>query len=86
MSRRGEPGLTLRAQGTTAWWLEPRDFFGGLKRERIWVFWRRVPDTPARRNTHHANRIPPYSPFSFMQVQDALATSRPRSSLTSHST
>src|SRR3954465_4327454 len=26
------------AQGTTAWWLEQRDFFGGLRRERIWVF------------------------------------------------
>ena len=22
--------------------LEPRPFFGGLQRERIWVFWRRV--------------------------------------------
>src|SRR3984893_16594991 len=30
------------ARGTTAWWLEPRPFFGGLQRERIWVFWRRV--------------------------------------------
>jgi hypothetical protein len=23
------------AQGTTAWWLEQRDFFGGLEREHI---------------------------------------------------
>ncbi|MBA3727198.1 MAG: hypothetical protein H0W86_12345 [Armatimonadetes bacterium] len=30
------------AAGTTSWWLEPRPFFGGLQRERIWVFWRRV--------------------------------------------
>src|ERR1700736_4016394 len=30
------------AKGTAAWWLEPRPFFGGLTRERIWVFWRRV--------------------------------------------
>src|SRR5215470_17492233 len=30
------------ARGTTAWWLEPRTFFGGLVRQRIWVFWRRV--------------------------------------------
>jgi hypothetical protein len=35
------------AQGTTAWWLEQRDFFGGRRRERIWVFWRRVLHTAA---------------------------------------
>ena len=26
------------AMGTTAWWLEPRPFFGGLQRDCIWVF------------------------------------------------
>src|SRR3954465_9737943 len=26
------------AAGPTAWWLEERPFFGGLMRERIWVF------------------------------------------------
>src|SRR5437870_5933685 len=26
------------AKGTTAWWLEPRPFFGGLQRARRWVF------------------------------------------------
>jgi uncharacterized damage-inducible protein DinB len=40
------------AQGTTAWWLEQRDFFGGLKRERIWVFWRRVLHT-----CHHRTQV-----------------------------
>src|SRR5262249_52924141 len=40
------------AQGTTAWWLEPRDSFGGLKRERIWVFWRRVLHT-----CHHRTQV-----------------------------
>ena len=30
------------AAGTTPWWLGERPFFGGLLRERIWVFWRRV--------------------------------------------
>jgi uncharacterized damage-inducible protein DinB len=30
------------AAGTTAWWLEHRPFFGGLVRERVWVFWRRL--------------------------------------------
>jgi len=40
------------AAGTTSWWLEPRDFFGGLKRERIWVFWRRVLHT-----CHHRTQV-----------------------------
>jgi uncharacterized damage-inducible protein DinB len=40
------------AQGTTAWWLEQRDFFGGLKRERNWVFWRRVLHT-----CHHRTQV-----------------------------
>jgi hypothetical protein len=34
--------------GTAAWWLEQRPFFGGLVRERIWVFWRRVLHTCPR--------------------------------------
>ena len=40
------------AAGTTAWWLEPRPFFGGLQRERIWVFWRRVLHT-----CHHRTQV-----------------------------
>jgi uncharacterized damage-inducible protein DinB len=40
------------AEGTTAWWLEPREFFGGLRRERIWVFWRRVLHT-----CHHRTQV-----------------------------
>lgn len=40
------------AQGTTAWWLEERNFFGGLKRQRIWVFWRRVLHT-----CHHRTQV-----------------------------
>jgi uncharacterized damage-inducible protein DinB len=40
------------AQGTTAWWLEQRTFFGGLKRQRIWVFWRRVLHT-----CHHRTQV-----------------------------
>ncbi len=34
--------LPQLARATAAWWLEPCRFFGGLQRERIWVFWRRV--------------------------------------------
>jgi uncharacterized damage-inducible protein DinB len=44
--------LPQLAAGTTAWWLEPRDFFGGLQRERIWVFWRRVLHT-----CHHRTQV-----------------------------
>lgn len=40
------------ARGTAAWWLEPRPFFGGLQRERIWVFWRRVLHT-----CHHRTQV-----------------------------
>ena len=40
------------AQGAAAWWLEPRPFFGGLQRERIWVFWRRVLHT-----CHHRTQV-----------------------------
>jgi uncharacterized damage-inducible protein DinB len=40
------------AAGTTAWWLAEREFFGGLKRERIWIFWRRVLHT-----CHHRTQV-----------------------------
>jgi uncharacterized damage-inducible protein DinB len=49
LSKRRLPQL---AAGTAAWWLEPRDFFGGLRRERIWVFWRRVLHT-----CHHRTQV-----------------------------
>ena len=44
--------LPQLAQGSTSWWLEQRDFFGGLKRERIWIFWRRVLHT-----CHHRTQV-----------------------------
>ena len=40
------------ASGTTTWGLEGRPFFGGLRRERIWVFWRRVLHT-----CHHRTQV-----------------------------
>jgi uncharacterized damage-inducible protein DinB len=40
------------AAGTVAWWLEERAFFGGLRRQRIWVFWRRVLHT-----CHHRTQV-----------------------------
>lgn len=44
--------LPQLAQGTSAWWLETRPFFGGLWRERIWIFWRRVLHT-----CHHRTQM-----------------------------
>ena len=44
--------LPQLARGTIAWWLELRPFFGGLQRERIWVFWRRVLHT-----CHHRTQV-----------------------------
>jgi uncharacterized damage-inducible protein DinB len=44
--------LPQLAGGTTVWWLESRPFFDGLRRERIWVFWRRVLHT-----CHHRTQI-----------------------------
>jgi uncharacterized damage-inducible protein DinB len=44
--------LPQLAKGTAVWWLESRPFFGGLQRERIWVFWRRVLHTG-----HHRTQV-----------------------------
>src|SRR2546423_6904256 len=49
LARRRLPQL---AAGTTSWWLEQRPFFGGLQRERIWAFWRRVLHT-----CHHRTQV-----------------------------
>ena len=61
-------GLTRRrlpqlAQGTAAWWLESRPFFGGLQRERIWVFWRRVLHT-----CHHRTQVQTWLRVAGQQV------------------
>jgi hypothetical protein len=52
--RRAELFLDLDGvgEGTAAWWLEGRPFFGGLQRERIWGFWRRVLHT-----CHHRTQV-----------------------------
>src|SRR5262249_30250451 len=44
--------LPQLAKGTASWWLEVRPFFGGLQRERIWIFWRRVLHT-----CHHRTQV-----------------------------
>jgi uncharacterized damage-inducible protein DinB len=44
--------LPQLASADAGWWLEERAFFGGLKRQRIWSFWRRVLHTG-----HHRTQI-----------------------------
>jgi uncharacterized damage-inducible protein DinB len=44
--------LPQLARGTAAWWLEERPFFGGLQRQRVWTFWRRVLHT-----CHHRTQV-----------------------------
>ncbi len=40
------------AAATADWWLGEMPFFGGLKRQRIWTFWRRVLHT-----AHHRTQV-----------------------------
>ncbi|HWE40460.1 MAG TPA: DinB family protein [Isosphaeraceae bacterium] len=49
LARRRLPQL---AAATAGWWLEERPFFGGLRRQRIWTFWRRVLHT-----CHHRTQV-----------------------------
>jgi uncharacterized damage-inducible protein DinB len=49
LARRRLPQL---AAGTREWWLEERPFFGGLVRQRAWVFWRRLLHT-----CHHRTQV-----------------------------
>jgi uncharacterized damage-inducible protein DinB len=49
LARRRLPQLAAASAG---WWLEERPFFGGLKRQRIWTFWRRVLHT-----CHHRTQV-----------------------------
>ena len=44
--------LPQLANGTMDWWSEERPFFGGLQRQRVWVFWRRVLHT-----CHHRTQV-----------------------------
>jgi hypothetical protein len=55
--------LPQLAKGSTVWWLEVRLFFGGLQRERIWVFWRRVLHT-----CHHRTQVQTWLRFAGQHV------------------
>ncbi len=77
--------LPQLAQGTVAWWLEARPFFGGLQRERIWVFWRRVLHTCHHRTQVQAwlrlaghDPVPPiYGPSGDVTWEEAAPTYSP---------
>ena len=44
--------LPQLARASAEWWLEERPFFGGLRRQRVWTFWRRVLHT-----CHHRTQV-----------------------------
>jgi uncharacterized damage-inducible protein DinB len=44
--------LPQLAEASREWWLTPMPFFGGLRRQRIWIFWRRVLHT-----CHHRTQV-----------------------------
>jgi uncharacterized damage-inducible protein DinB len=44
--------LPQLAAATAEWWLTDMPFFGGLRRQRIWTFWRRVLHT-----CHHRTQV-----------------------------
>jgi uncharacterized damage-inducible protein DinB len=47
--------LPQLASASTEWWLTEMPFFGGLRRQRIWTFWRRVLHT-----CHHRTQVQTY--------------------------
>lgn len=61
--RLAQARLPQFARGTAAWWLEERDFFDGLRRERIWIFWRRVLHT-----CHHRTQVQTWLRLAGQQV------------------
>jgi len=54
MTELAVPRLSFLADRTPGWWLEPAPFFD-VKRERIWIFWRRVLHT-----AHHRTQLTVY--------------------------
>jgi uncharacterized damage-inducible protein DinB len=54
MSELARPRLAFLARQSEPWWLEPVTFFD-VRRERIWIFWRRVLHT-----AHHRTQLTVY--------------------------
>lgn len=74
------PRLTALAKGDEDWWLAPVPFFD-VRRERIWVFWRRVLHTAHHRTQVGVclrlleDRVPPtYGPTADVTWQGADPT------------
>ncbi|QDV37577.1 DinB family protein [Tautonia plasticadhaerens] len=55
--------LPQLAKASKEWWLEERPFFGGLERQRIWTFWRRVLHTG-----HHRTQVQTWLRLAGRQV------------------
>jgi uncharacterized damage-inducible protein DinB len=55
------------AAGTTEWWLGEMPFFGGLQRQRIWTFWRRVLHT-----AHHRTQVQSWLRFGGAEFVPAI--------------
>lgn len=55
--------LPQLAAGSTDWWLSEMPFFGGLRRQRIWTFWRRVLHT-----CHHRTQVQTWLRLANVQV------------------
>ena len=55
--------LPQLAAASKDWWMEERPFFGGLKRQRIWTFWRRVLHT-----CHHRTQVQAWLRLADQQV------------------
>lgn len=54
MTKLALPRLAFLAERSDDWWLEPAPFFD-VKRQRIWIFWRRVLHT-----AHHRTQLTVY--------------------------
>lgn len=55
------------ASASAEWWQEETKFFGGLKRQRIWTFWRRVLHT-----CHHRTQVQSWLRLAGVQPVPAI--------------
>jgi uncharacterized damage-inducible protein DinB len=55
--------LPQLADATVEWWLSEMPFFGGLRRQRIWTFWRRLLHT-----CHHRTQVQTWLRMAGQQV------------------
>jgi uncharacterized damage-inducible protein DinB len=55
------------AAAPLSWWMEERPFFGGLNRQRIWTFWRRMLHT-----CHHRTQVQTWLRLGGAEVVPAI--------------